>query len=248
MYGQRGTSSRRCSLRPGLVSLFPRNDTLMSPRKLSWSSLTLQATCSTTRIPPSSCASMESGESAPGTQTSTGFLFSKLLTLFNHEIISHDNKGRPRGRELKGVICNPIRPGPDPEVKHRCYLCLRNGHRKEWSGREDLNLRPPGPETVLVVYLVASLSTVLRLVVRLCRVFGSNWTQIGPKFLLSLRPFRESASRIRTIGVSQRCLENALNSAEDTRSLARQSLNQSDGITFRTTLRRAPSSNSISCP
>jgi len=51
-----------------------------------------------------------------------------------------------------------------------------------WSGREDLNLRPPGPETVLVVYLVASLSTVLRLVVRFCMVFGTIWTQIGPNF------------------------------------------------------------------
>jgi hypothetical protein len=28
----------------------------------------------------------------------------------------------------------------------KCYLCLRNGQRNGWSGREDSNLRPPGPE------------------------------------------------------------------------------------------------------
>jgi hypothetical protein len=27
-----------------------------------------------------------------------------------------------------------------------CYLCLRNGQTENWSGREDLNLRPPAPK------------------------------------------------------------------------------------------------------
>ena len=83
---QPGTSLRRCSPRQVSVSSSPPNDTQMSPRSLSWKFRTSQATCSMTRIPRSSCASMESDGSAAGILTSTGFLFSKSLTRFNPEV------------------------------------------------------------------------------------------------------------------------------------------------------------------
>jgi predicted transcriptional regulator len=59
-------------------------------------------------------------------------------------------------------------------------------------GERGLNLRPPGPEPVLVVYLVASLSTVLRLVVRHS---GTIWTQVSAPSWLDPRRFEPAGRR-----------------------------------------------------
>jgi hypothetical protein len=49
-----------------------------------------------------------------------------------------------------------------------------------WSGREDSNLRSPGPEPTTDVLSCCFVRFVLRVVPPFCMVFASQWTQVGP--------------------------------------------------------------------
>ena len=47
---------------------------------------------------------------------------------------------------------NPFSPRVLPmSLGTFCHPCLRAGPTEDWSGREDLKLRPPGPEAVPMV-------------------------------------------------------------------------------------------------
>ena len=68
---------------PGLGVLVPAPRHAKVAEDSSQRSPTWQAICSTMRTQPSSCASMESGASAPEIQISTSSPFSKLSIFFN---------------------------------------------------------------------------------------------------------------------------------------------------------------------